>query len=114
LDTRPPLVSSVDPNAISFAQWYKQAVYDPSNNKIGEIMDLLLNQEGKASVFVIAVYATPGEEVKNVVVPFQAIKGVKQDHGFYYVVSATKDSLRSAKSFKYDLSNMKWIPDPTR
>ena len=33
-------------NSATVADWYKQSVYDPSNSKIGEIMDVLVSPEG--------------------------------------------------------------------
>src|SRR5580693_451604 len=39
---RTELMTSVPAHSVTVADWYKQNVYDPSNNKIGEIMDMLV------------------------------------------------------------------------
>jgi len=40
------LLTSVPANTQTVTDWYKQNVYDPQQQKIGEIMDLLVNQSG--------------------------------------------------------------------
>src|SRR5262245_59470403 len=37
--------SSVAAQGVTITDWYKQSVYDLSNNKVGEIVDLLLMQD---------------------------------------------------------------------
>ena len=37
--------SSVAAQGVTITDWYKQSVYDVSNNKLGEIVDLLLMQD---------------------------------------------------------------------
>lgn len=40
---------------VTVTDWYKQNVYDPSNNKIGEIEDVLVDKTGKISAVIISV-----------------------------------------------------------
>ena len=40
------IMTSVLANSSTVTNWYKQNVYDPSDNKIGEVMDVLLDREG--------------------------------------------------------------------
>jgi PRC-barrel domain len=35
--------------------WYKQSVYDPSDAKVGEIMDVLVDRDGKIAVLIVGV-----------------------------------------------------------
>ena len=35
--------------------WYKQDVYDPKNNKIGEIMDVLVDKSGRVTSLIVGV-----------------------------------------------------------
>jgi hypothetical protein len=46
---RAEIMSSIPPNSATVTDWYKQSVYDPSDNKIGEIMDVLVAPDGKAT-----------------------------------------------------------------
>ena len=42
-------------DAVTVTDWYKQNVYDPSENKIGEIVDVLVNKNGQVSAVIISV-----------------------------------------------------------
>lgn len=39
-------------NATTVTNYYKQNVYDPSDSKIGEITDVLVNKDGKVDAFM--------------------------------------------------------------
>src|SRR6201996_9686889 len=54
--------------------YYKQAVYDPKENKIGDIDDVLVDQGGKVTGLVIGVGGFLGAGEKDVIVPFSAVK----------------------------------------
>jgi PRC-barrel domain len=90
----------------------KQNVYDPQDNKIGEIMDVLVDQSGKATALIIGVGGFLGAGEKDVAVPFNAVQFTnKNNNKWYLVMNTTKDALKDAKGFKYDRSAMKWIPE---
>src|SRR5262245_18684082 len=42
-------LSAIPGDSVTVTHWYKQNVYDPSDNKIGEIMDVLIDRGGKAT-----------------------------------------------------------------
>jgi hypothetical protein len=46
------ILTSIPQNAMTVTNWYKQNVYDPSDNKIGEIMDVLVDRDGSTSVIL--------------------------------------------------------------
>src|SRR5437763_16499980 len=46
------IMSSIPQNSVTVTHWYKQNVYDRSDNKIGEIMDVLVGSEGKATALM--------------------------------------------------------------
>jgi len=106
------IMSSVPSNAMTVTNWYKQNVYDPSDSKIGEIMDVLLDKEGKVSALIVGVGGFLGAGEKDVLVPFNAVHMTTKDNNKHYLVmNSTKDSLKSAKGFKYDRTSMTWIPE---
>jgi sporulation protein YlmC with PRC-barrel domain len=105
------IMSSI-PASETVTHWYKQNVYDPQDNKIGEIMDVLVDQSGKATALIIGVGGFLGAGEKDVAVPFNAVQFTnKTNNKWYLVMNATKDALKDAKGFKYDRSEMKWIPE---
>jgi sporulation protein YlmC with PRC-barrel domain len=107
-------LTSIPSSDNTISRWYKQNVYDPSDNKIGQIMDVLMDREGKAVALVIGVGGFLGMGEKDVAVPFNSVRvSSKDDNKFYLVMNATKDSLKSAKGFRYDRNTMAWVPEET-
>ena len=106
------IMSTVPQNAMTVTNWYKQNVYDPSDSKIGEIMDVLMDNEGKVTALIIGVGGFLGAGEKDVAVPFNAVHMTTKDNNKnYLVMNSTKDSLKNAKGFKYDRTNMTWISE---
>jgi sporulation protein YlmC with PRC-barrel domain len=105
-------MSSIPANSETITHWYKQSVYDPQDNKIGEIMDVLVDREGKATALLVGVGGFLGMGEKDVAVPFNAVQVTnKNNNKWYLVMNSTKDALKNAKGFRYDRSEMKWIPE---
>jgi sporulation protein YlmC with PRC-barrel domain len=106
------IMNSIPANSATVTHWYKQNVYDPSDNKIGEIMDVLVDREGRATAMIIGVGGFLGMGEKDVAVPFSAVRTTeKSNNKWYLVMNTTKDALKSAKGFKYDRNAMTWIPE---
>jgi sporulation protein YlmC with PRC-barrel domain len=106
------IMSSIPSNSVTVTHWYKQSVYDPSDNKIGEIMDVLVERDGKATALIIGVGGFLGMGEKDVAVPFNAVQvKSKENNKWYLVMNSSKDALKSAKGFKYDRNAMTWIPE---
>jgi sporulation protein YlmC with PRC-barrel domain len=105
------ILSSVPANSMTITNWYKQNVYDPSDKKIGEVMDVLVDREGKAEALVVGVGGFLGAGEKDVLVPFNAVHGTNKDNKWYLVMNTTKNALKNAKGFKYDRTKTTWIPE---
>jgi sporulation protein YlmC with PRC-barrel domain len=106
------IMTSIPANSMTVTHWYKQNVYDPSDNKIGEIMDVLVDREGKTTALIIGVGGFLGMGEKDVAVPFNAVQVTTKDNNkWYLVMNSTKDALKSAKGFKYDRNAMTWTPE---
>jgi sporulation protein YlmC with PRC-barrel domain len=98
-------------NAVTVTDWYKQDVYDPNNNKIGEVMDVLVDKSGKVSTLIVGVGGFLGAGEKDVAVPFEHVHATTKNNKIYLVMNTTKDSLKSAPGFKYDSNTTTWVPD---
>ena len=106
------IMSSIPANSVTITHWYKQSVYDPNDSKIGEIMDVLVDREGKATALIVGVGGFLGMGEKDVAVPFNAAQVTnKNNNKWYLVMNATKDGPKNAKGFKYDRNAMTWIPE---
>jgi sporulation protein YlmC with PRC-barrel domain len=107
-------LSSIPVNSATVTHWHKQNVYDPSDNKIGEVNDVLIDRNGKAAALIIGVGGFLGIGEKDVAVPFNAVRVTTKDNNkWYLVMNTTKDALKGAKGFKYDRSAMTWKAEDT-
>ena len=73
------------------------SVYDPNDQKIGAVDELVLNPDGKVADIVIGVGGFLGAGEKRVAVPMADLKRGKNDH---FVLAATKDSLKQMANFE--------------
>ena len=104
--------TSIPASSMTVTQWYKQNVYDPGDNKIGEIMDVLVDREGKITALIVGVGGFLGMGEKDVAIPFNAVQVTSKDNNkWYLVMNSTKDALKAAKGFKYDRDAMTWMPE---
>ncbi len=105
------LQTSIPNNAVTVTDWYKQDVYDPNNNKIGQISDVLVDKSGKISTLIIGVGGFLGAGEKDVAVPFDEVQATTKDNKVHLVMNTTKDALKNAPGFKYDSNTTTWVPD---
>ena len=105
------LMTSIPANSRTMTDWYKQNVYDQNNQKLGEIMDLLVNQSGQIEAAMVGVGGFLGAGEKDVAVNFNAIKPTQKNDKTYLTLNTTKDALSNAPGFKYDRQSTTWVPD---
>ena len=106
------LNTSLPANSYTVNNWYKQSVYDPSDSKIGEVMDVLVDKSGKISSLIIGVGGFLGAGEKDVAVPFSSVRITTKDNNkWYLVMNTTKDNLKKAPGFKYDKDATTWMPE---
>jgi len=104
-------MSEAPAGTITVANYYKQNVYDPSNNKLGAIEDVLVTEQGQMKALVIGVGGFLGIGEKDVIVPFEAVKATNKDNKWTLVMNTTKDELKTAQSFKYDRTRTTWVKE---
>jgi sporulation protein YlmC with PRC-barrel domain len=105
------LMTTMPADAVTVTDWYKQDVYDPSSNKIGEIEDVLIDKSGKISAVIISVGGFLGMDTKDVAAPFSAIHATMKDNKWWLTMNTTKDALKSAPGYKYDKNSTMWVSD---
>ncbi|MGB6172674.1 MAG: PRC-barrel domain-containing protein [Xanthobacteraceae bacterium] len=105
------LMTGVPSSSLTVTDWYKQDVYDPSNAKIGEIMDVLVAKDGHVQAAIVGVGGFLGAGEKDVAVSFSSIKKTMKDDKVYLTLDTTKDALKKAPGFKYDSTKTTWVPD---
>ena len=82
-----------------------------SLNKIGEIVDVLVNKSGQVRAVMISVGSFLGMDTKDMAAPFQAIHATMKDNKRWLVMNTTKDALKTAQGYKYDKSSTTWVSD---
>lgn len=102
------VLSTVPRKSVTVTEFYRQDVHDKSGQKIGQIVDVLIDPEGKTS-FVIQVGGFLGTGEHNIVVPISSVQATKKDDKSYLVLDITKDALRSAPTFRYAART--WVRD---
>ena len=105
------MLASLPANSWPVTDWYKQTVYDFSDNKIGEVVDMMLDHDGKAAAIMIGVGGFIGVGEKDVAVPYNAVQFRKKDNKWYLHMNSTKDALKNAPGYKYDRNAMEWMPE---
>ena len=104
-------MSSLPSNSWTITNYYKQDVYDKSQNTVGKIDDVLIDKSGKITALIVGVGGFLGMGEKDVALPFTAVQAEKKNNKWYLTVDETKDSLKGAAGFKYDSSTTTWSPD---
>jgi len=106
------ILASLPGESMTVTHWYKQNVYDPGDNKIGDIKDVLVDKDGKMIAMIVGVGGFLGIGEKDVAVPFNAVQfKTKDNNKFWPVLNTTKDVLKGAPGYKYDRTAMAWIPE---
>ena len=105
------IMTTLPADASTVTNFYKQSVYDPSDNKIGDVSDLLVQKDGKIVAAMVGVGGLLGVGEKDVAIPFDAMKMMNKNNKIYLMVNATKDALKAAPGFRYDRDKTTWIPD---
>jgi sporulation protein YlmC with PRC-barrel domain len=102
------LLTTLPTHATAISNWYDQNVYDPQENKIGEIKDMLLDEEGRIQAVIVSVGGFLGMGEKDIAVPFDAVAAAQRDNKWWLTMNATKDNLRTAPGFRFDRSKHAW------
>jgi putative membrane protein len=98
-------------DSVSVTEYYKQNVYDASDNTIGEVSDVLLDKDGHVRAVILSVGGFLGLGAKYVSVPFNALRMTEKDGKRYLVMDTTKDALTSAPGYQYDKTKGQWVPE---
>jgi sporulation protein YlmC with PRC-barrel domain len=105
----PARILTTLPSGTTVTNFYKQNVYDPSDNKIGSIDDVLIDKEGHVAAMMVGVGGFLGMGEKDVAVPFRAVRASQKDNKWYLVLNTTKDALKAAPGYSYDSNKTTWM-----
>jgi hypothetical protein len=103
-----PVLRILPADTTTITTYYKQNVYDSSDQRIGSIVDLLVDKDGHTQAAMVSVGSFLSLERKVVAVPFQALQPRTKDRKPYLVVDASKRALRDAPEFRYNRTARAW------
>jgi len=95
-ETKNAEMAAVPSDAVGVNDYYKQNVYDTSNNTVGEVSDLLLDKSGRVKAVILSVGGFLGLGGKCVSVPFNALQATEKNGKRYLVMDTTTEALTSA------------------
>jgi sporulation protein YlmC with PRC-barrel domain len=104
-------LSTLPSESWTITNYYKQSIYDPKENKIGDVDDVLVDKAGKITALMVGVGGFLGVGEKDVAVPFSAVKNTKKNDKWWLTLDETKDQLKSAAGYKYDKASTTWVAD---
>jgi sporulation protein YlmC with PRC-barrel domain len=110
-NTPAKILTSLPGESWTVTDWYKQTVYDRGNSKIGEVMDVLLDHDGKVDAIIVGVGGFLGMGEKDVAVAYQSIHFKKDSNSWRLMMNTTKDALKQAPGFKYDRTTKTWMAE---
>jgi sporulation protein YlmC with PRC-barrel domain len=110
-DTSPAKVLMTLPaQSWTITDWYKQTVYDRSDKKIGEVMDVLVDHDGKINAIIVGVGGFLGVGEKDVAVAYDSIWFKKKDNNnWQLVMNTTNEVLAKAPGYKFDRTSRTWM-----
>lgn len=82
--------------------YYKAKVYDQGHYKVGEIKDMLFDQNGTITAVLLSVEGVPGVGERDVAVPLDSIKVIQRNGKRWLAVNVTKQALKDAPAYVYD------------
>ncbi|HEY8125717.1 MAG TPA: PRC-barrel domain-containing protein, partial [Methylocystis sp.] len=105
---QPQFLTTLPQNALLVSNIHDQNVYDPQENKIGEVKDLILDRGGKVTAAIISVGGFLGMGQKDVAIAFNDLQATERNNKWWLTVNATKDELKSATGFRFDKNRGLW------
>jgi len=78
---------------------YKADVYDNSEDKIGVVTDLIVDNSGNVTTAVVGVGGFLGAGKKEVAVPFKDLTVVSRDGKDWLVLNQSKEDLKAAPAY---------------
>jgi sporulation protein YlmC with PRC-barrel domain len=91
-------------SSLSTGHWlasdvYKADVYDTSENKVGNVTDLMIDSNGNVTAAIIGVGGFLGVGQKDVAIPFKELKVSTRDGKDWLVLNRTKDELKTMPAY---------------
>jgi PRC-barrel domain protein len=108
---RPRPLATLPADATSVSEYYRQPVYDPADQKLGQVVDILVEKDGQAPAAIVSVGRFLGLKRKDIAVPFSALQRLHKERKPYLVLDMSEETLNSAPAFKFNRVTRRWELD---
>jgi hypothetical protein len=102
------LPGTLPADVTTVADYYKQDVYDTADQKLGQIVDLLVHKDGWIPVAMISVGSLLKLKSKYVAAPFDALQRLERKDKPYLVLDVSRQTLQAAAGFTYNRATRRW------
>jgi len=94
------LITLQDKNTFLASDLTGATVYNPKDESIGDVNDVIVSRDGKVDGIVVGVGGFLGIGEKNVAIKMDQVKMMDTDTGVKLVLDMTKEQLATAPEFK--------------
>jgi hypothetical protein len=102
------LLKTLPADGTTITNYYRQNVYDPADQKIGQIVDLVIKKDGAVPAAIVSVGGFLGIATKYVAVPFTALQATRAERRPHLVLDTNKKALRNAPAFEFNRLIRRW------
>ena len=101
------LLKTLPADGTTIANYYKQNVYDPADQKIGQILDLVIKKDGAVPAAIVSVGGFLGLASKYVG-SVRCAAGHAEGAQAVPHLGYGQEAVREAPAFEYDRSSRRW------
>jgi sporulation protein YlmC with PRC-barrel domain len=98
-------------NSVRVTSYYKENVYHPSDSKIGEVADVLVDADGRVTAMIVSV---GGSSERTSRCCSRQCATLPKDVKWRLVMNTSKDAPRAASGYTYDRTKTQWLPEGRR
>jgi len=93
---------------VTIQNYLEQSVYDSGGERIGQIVDLLVEKDGRIPVAMLSVGTFLNLRRKVVAAPFDFLQLTARDRRPYLVLDTSRKALSAAPGFRYNRTTERW------
>jgi sporulation protein YlmC with PRC-barrel domain len=102
------LLQTVPAEAVTIQNYFEQDVYDAGGERIGQVVDLLVDKDGRIPVAMISTGSFLNLRRKVVAAPFDLLQLTTRNRRPYLILDATRKALSAAQGFRYNRTTERW------
>ena len=101
-------LSALPADAVTMQNYFEQNVYDAGGERIGQIVDLLVEKDGRVPLAMLSVGSFLNLRRKVVAAPFERLQLTTRDRRPYLVLDTGRKALSAAPGFRYNRTTERW------